>query len=119
MSRPRTSSSMRTDISPSGKLEMVTLPRGSPNTEAIFSANAMLALPLNTFSLFTSSITERGTGLLRMPRTNSAHHPVSIWCSDQVVLVKAAEPQRPNVESFARTFQDQLCHQGADHGRHL
>src|SRR5205807_3360595 len=48
---PRTSSSLRTEISPSGKFDKVTLPSVSPSTFAIFSASRMLALPLKTLSL--------------------------------------------------------------------
>ena len=51
MSRPRTSSSMRTEISPSGKFASVILPSGSPSAWAIFSASGMLARPLKTLSL--------------------------------------------------------------------
>jgi hypothetical protein len=50
-SRPRTSSSMRTEISPSGKFDSVALPSGSPRTAAMLSDSRGLALPLKTLSL--------------------------------------------------------------------
>src|SRR5581483_3966163 len=50
-SRPRTSSSMRARNSPSGKFCRVILPSESPRHCAIFSASAIFARPLNTFSL--------------------------------------------------------------------
>src|SRR6516162_1601034 len=49
-SRPRTSSSMRAPISPSGKFLSSILPRASPRYCAIFSAKGTLARPLKTLS---------------------------------------------------------------------
>src|SRR5436305_229826 len=52
MSAPRTSSSMRTDVSPSGNSPSVMRPRVSPRQWTIFSARGRLARPLKTRSLF-------------------------------------------------------------------
>src|SRR5439155_19099967 len=52
MSRPRTSSSMRTAFSPSGKLPRLILPRLSPRQWAIFSASGTLARPEKILSLW-------------------------------------------------------------------
>src|SRR5687768_10774491 len=59
MSRPRTSSSMRQEISPSGKLPRVTRPSESPRWRAILSASGRLARPLKTFSLLPLSMRAR------------------------------------------------------------
>src|SRR6185437_1675999 len=51
-SRPRTSSSMRTMVSPSGKLPRLMLPRGTPRCLAMVSASGRFARPLKIFSLW-------------------------------------------------------------------
>src|SRR5689334_8984246 len=66
MSRPRTSSSILTEISPSGKLPRLILPSGSPRHWAIFSARGRFERPLKTLSLLLLSIVvpELGPGQL-------------------------------------------------------
>src|SRR5579885_407455 len=78
MSRPRTSSSMRTEISPSGKLARVILPRVSPRQWAIFSARGMLARPLKTLSWLLWFMVAPGGFAEGPPRPRKAGHETRI-----------------------------------------
>src|SRR5262249_19233675 len=52
-------------------------------------------------------------------RRRSAHHAVTVWRFDRVILVEAPEPQLGDVERSGLAVYDQFGHQLTDDGRHF